>query len=89
MSYLQYEVFLTQDDNLGSSLAISSSSVFESSTSLPSLLLFWRLIPGELPDDRGLFVELRYTVAVCGERIITAVSSALLFLFIVDFDTSS
>ena len=70
-------------------LAISSSSVFESSTLLPSLLFFWRLIPGELPDDRGLFVELRYTVAVCGERIIIEVSSALLSLFIVDFDTSS
>ena len=80
---------LTQDGGLGSFSAISSSSVFESSTLLPSLLLFWRLIPSELSDDHGLFVELRYTVAVCGERIVTEVSSASLSLFIVDFDTSS
>ena len=80
---------LTQDGGLGSSSAISSLSVSESSTLLPSLLLFGGLIPGELPDDHGLFVELRYTVAVFGEHIITEVSSALLSLFIVDFDTSS
>ena len=80
---------LTQDGGPSLSSAISSSPVFESSTLLPSLLFFWTLIPGELPEDRGLFVEVRYIVAVCGECIITAVSSALLSLFIVDLNTSS
>ena len=80
---------LTQDGSPSSSSAISFLPVFEFSTLLPSLLFFRRLISCQLPEDRGLFVELRYTVAVYGERIITAVSSGLLSLFIVDLNASS